>query len=553
MIESLKKLLFSNKLMAILLTLFTISIGVATFVENDFGTPAAKKVIYNTHWFELIIFLLGINLIGNIQKYKLWKKEKWSVFIFHVAWIIIVIGAGVTRYIGFEGSMPIRQDQEMNRMISMRTFMQFRLDNGVKQLKVDKPVLFNKLYNSSFDYDLNFEGTDVNIKYLDFIHNAIDSVVAVPNGEDVIELVTVGKNGRKSVYLSSGDTKMFGPYPVSFNAEDQSTMAIKINTAGSGLTVISPYDIEYMKMSDQSTGVLKRDTLQAFERKRLLTIGETNIVYKDWFKSSEVQKVGVADENVGGQDCLKVQVSSGDQERVVYLPGGAGYVSSPKRFKINGMNFTGSYGAKWYDLPFSLKLREFELETYPGTASPSSYASEVTLIDREKSINEDHRIYMNHVLDHRGYRFFQSSYDQDLKGTVLSVNNDFWGTNITYLGYALMAFGMIFTFVAKKTRYNSLRTKLKKLEAKRLKRWAAMLAILLSSSVSAQEVERVDIPIEHADKFEQLVVQGRDGRFMPLQTYASELARKITVGKKHKGLTPSQLILGMMYQRSISF
>jgi len=120
MIESLKKLLFSNKLMAILLTLFTISIGVATFVENDFGTPAAKKVIYNTHWFELIIFLLGINLIGNIQKYKLWKKEKWSVFIFHVAWIIIVIGAGVTRYIGFEGSMPIRQDQEMNRMISMR-------------------------------------------------------------------------------------------------------------------------------------------------------------------------------------------------------------------------------------------------------------------------------------------------------------------------------------------------------------------------------------------------------------------------------------------------
>ena len=85
--------------------------------------------------------------------------------------------------------------------------------------------------------------------------------------------------------------------------------------------------------------------------------------------------------------------------------------------------------------------------------SPSSYASEVTLIDQFNGIRENHRIYMNNVLDYQGYRFFQSSYDQDEKGTVLSVNHDMWGTWITYLGYALMILGFIWTLFNKHSRY----------------------------------------------------------------------------------------------------
>ena len=41
---------------------------------------------------------------------------------------------------------------------------------------------------------------------------------------------------------------------------------------------------------------------------------------------------------------------------------------------------------------------------------------------------------MNNVLDVKGYRFFQASYDPDEQGTVLSVNRDVAGRNITYTG-----------------------------------------------------------------------------------------------------------------------
>ena len=107
-------------------------------------------------------------------------------------------------------------------------------------------------------------------------------------------------------------------------------------------------------------------------------------------------------------------------------------------------------------MPFSLQLDDFILDRYAGSMSPSSYASEVTLIDPGKNIRETHRIFMNNVLDHDGYRFFQSSYDQDEKGTILSVNHDFYGTWISYIGYILLAVGFVSTLFSKNSRFRML-------------------------------------------------------------------------------------------------
>ncbi len=124
-------------------------------------------------------------------------------------------------------------------------------------------------------------------------------------------------------------------------------------------------------------------------------------------------------------------------------------------------------GAKVIKLPFALKLIDFQLERYPGSMSPSSYASEVKLIDKEEGIEMPFRIYMNHVLDHRGYRFFQSSYDMDEKGTILSVNHD-PGTLPTYIGYFLLALGMLLTIFTKKGRFQTLLRRVKKIQNRNL-------------------------------------------------------------------------------------
>ncbi len=60
-----------------------------------------------------------------------------------------------------------------------------------------------------------------------------------------------------------------------------------------------------------------------------------------------------------------------------------------------------------------------------------------------KCFGFDAKIFMNNILDYKGYRFFQSSFDPDEKGTILSVNHDYWGTLITYIGFILLFFGLM--------------------------------------------------------------------------------------------------------------
>ena len=142
MLDKFIAFLFSMRLMAILILLFFVAIGYATFIENDFGTQTAKALIYNTTWFELIILLLSVNMIANINRYKLWRKEKWPVLLFHISFIMIVIGAGVTRYVSFEGLMSIREGEQSNLIVSDRTFLQINVHDNAYQYNYDKPCYY---------------------------------------------------------------------------------------------------------------------------------------------------------------------------------------------------------------------------------------------------------------------------------------------------------------------------------------------------------------------------------------------------------------------------
>ena len=121
---------------------------------------------------------------------------------------------------------------------------------------------------------------------------------------------------------------------------------------------------------------------------------------------------------------------------------------------IEGIDNSISYGSKLIELPFAIYLKDFQLERYPGSNSPSSFASEVVL--KSEEVEKPFRIYMNNILKYNGLRFFQSSYDPDEKGTILSVNSDALGTTVTYIGYLLMALGMVWIFFNKISRIKAL-------------------------------------------------------------------------------------------------
>ena len=186
-----------------------------------------------------------------------------------------------------------------------------------------------------------------------------------------------------------------------------------------------------------------------------------------------------------------------------------------------------------------MKLRDFQLERYPGSQSPSSYASEVSILDESRVLEEPYRIYMNNVLNYKGYRLFQSSYDKDEKGTILSINHDFWGTLVTYVGYFLLALGFVLVFFSQKTRFYFLSSKLNKINKKL---FVLIFPLCFSNGLLANDI----ISLDHTNNFDALVVQDNGGRLKPAHTLTSEYLRKIYGKDKFNNLSSTQVILGMM-------
>ncbi|MFZ1715788.1 MAG: cytochrome c biogenesis protein ResB, partial [Saprospiraceae bacterium] len=127
MIKNFFDKLFSTRASGLYILLFAISIGVATFVENDFGTSAAQKVIFRSAWFELLLVLFGMSILINIFRFKMIRQKKWAILLFHASILIILIGAGITRYFGTEGRMHIREGARSNVIISNETYLKFKV------------------------------------------------------------------------------------------------------------------------------------------------------------------------------------------------------------------------------------------------------------------------------------------------------------------------------------------------------------------------------------------------------------------------------------------
>lgn len=106
-------------------------------------------------------------------------------------------------------------------------------------------------------------------------------------------------------------------------------------------------------------------------------------------------------------------------------------------------------------LPFSLQLKEFKVEYYPGTHDPQDYISKVVLKDSRNDSETEYTISMNNILKYDGYRFYQSSYDDDLRGSVLAVSHDPWGVGVTYTGYILLLLSLIGFFFQKNSGFRT--------------------------------------------------------------------------------------------------
>ncbi|HIP49350.1 MAG TPA: cytochrome C biogenesis protein, partial [Lutibacter sp.] len=313
-----------------------------------------------------------------------------------------------------------------------------------------------------------------------------------------------------------------------------------------GLILQSAFDGTYMEMQSREITPVAKDSLSKAQFKKLYRFNNMGFVVMDNPVKGSMKYVSAPtkDRKKYPYHALYLNVSTGDKSEQVMVLGAKNATASPKMITLNGLNFTLKYGSREIKTPFSIKLRDFQLERYPGSNSPSSFASEVTVMDKDETF--DYRIFMNHVLDYKGFRFFQASYDPDELGTHLSVNHDYWGTLLTYIGYFLMALGMFVSLFWKGTRFSNLSKKLRKLSSKKLTIFILLFGITSMSfgqETLPKEIKDYVVSKEHADKFGRLLIQDYQGRIKPINTYSIESLRKIYKKDTYKGLTAEQVIL----------
>lgn len=426
--------LFSFKTTLILFAILAIGAAVATFIENDYGTSTARVLIYNHIWYETILVLITLNLCAIIYKYKMWKHP--ARFIFHASFVIILIGAGVTRYIGYEGIVHIREGQTENRMISLEPYLQVKIKKQDATYYKEYQKEFASFWNDKFSHDIKFDNETLNVKFNNYM---------------------------------------------------------------------------FAKKGNASMGI------------------------------------------------LTVDVTLDGETKTVKLPGKRGQKGVTKIEDFGDTIVTLEYGAKVLELPFNIKLRDFQLERYPGSMAPSSYASEVTVIKKDGK-SYDYRIFMNRTLHEGNFLFFQSSYDQDEKGTILSVNND-PGKWPTYLGYFLLSLGLIWNLFDKKSRFWKLTKFLKNRTAASFL-LACLSTFALTTDVKANEnmpnISSTQNSIvtymngfkedskATAEKFSYLVTQSNAGRMKPVATLNKEILHKISSRSTMFGMNADQIVLGML-------
>ncbi|WP_044397429.1 cytochrome c biogenesis protein CcsA [Lacinutrix sp. Hel_I_90] len=590
--NKLAKILFSTRLTAILFFLFALAMGIGTFMDagqETSPTPYSRYWIYNTLWFEAIMAFFVINFVGNIFRFGLYKKAKWATLTLHLAFIFILLGAFITRYIGYEGKMPIFEGETENTFLSEKTYLSalvngdYQIDGIPQRLRIEEKVDFSERLNNTLELNAEYGDTPVRITLAKFVSNAEEDIIPDEVGEEYLKIVEAGDGAPHNHFLKVGEIQNIHNVLIALNKPTEG--AINITYQGDSLNIQSPFEGEYLTMATMEQGKLLKDSIQPLALRSRYVIGNMQMVFpkpvvKGYFDIVKKSKLLKSDE-----DGIVVNVTANGETKQVNLIGGVGTNNQWEKVTVGGLQFDLKFGSKVLELPFSIKLNDFVADKYPGTEnSYSAFSSQVTILDEEKE-NFDYKIYMNHVLDHRGYRFFQSGFDNNEQRTILSVNHDRWGTWFTYFGYFLLYFGLMAILFDKNTRFADLKRALDKVKEKKSKLVTILLFCLTLSGFAqeqhsdddghdhsehangneetanikedqefsfAENKAKVDsilkvnvVPKEEAENFGKLVIQDIGGRMMPVNTYASEFLRKLSKNDTYEDFTADQVFLSI--------
>jgi len=533
------KFLISPAMMGVLFIVLAVSMAAATFIENDFGQEASRAAVYNTVWFEFLFLLLVLNLLGQIYTFRLWRRDKLTVFLFHAAFIVMVTGAAITRYTGYDGMIHIREGESSHVTFSSGSYVTFELaDAGGKAVASHTaPLSVAGGRHGKYHRSLEAGGSKATLSFDKYLPGAMKKVEETAGGKPMVFLLcTPDMVKSETVVLAMGETGMIGEMTAGFGTDAD----ISVSTDGNIFYIRSGTGLRSTVMQEMKSVEYPPDSLVVLSPGVVYTIGSYRIMPQVLTMSGTVVPSGsAAGQGPGG--ALEFTLSVDGLQKKLYLWDDGTEEKSAWQGGAGNLTAKVSWGPGGRDLPFSLRLDDFIVERYPGSNSPSGFKSRVMLSDPDQGTEMPYDIYMNHILKYRGYRFYQSSYDHDELGTVLSVNHDPAGMYTTYTGYALLFLFIILSLFNRKSFF---RTVAPGHWSSNYRKPAAAIVLLLLTSLSPLKSQQLVIEKKAADSFGEVLAQDQKGRTKPLYTISSDILRKVSRENSFEGMSPMQVFLG---------
>ena len=269
---------FSTTASGIYMILFAIAIAVATFIENDFGTSAAQKIIFKAWWFELLLLLFGIANLVNMFQFQLIRQKKWATLAFHASMIIILLGAAITRYSGYEGMMHIRQDSSADYFLSADTYLNFEAHQQGEKYVFSEPVLFASLGNNYINKEYIIGNQRINVEVLDFVPNPSKTMIDDENGMPTLKIVIGGRNGREEYFLKEGTKSKIGNTLFNFGLPE-SPNAFNIKYENGELFTKASVEYNQTVMASQEQNVLAANVYHPLALRSLYANDQERFVF----------------------------------------------------------------------------------------------------------------------------------------------------------------------------------------------------------------------------------------------------------------------------------
>ncbi|MDC1105084.1 cytochrome c biogenesis protein CcsA [Prolixibacteraceae bacterium] len=517
------KAIGSTTITGFLFIIIAMALGMATIVETLYDTTTAQVWIYSATWLEVIYLIFSINLVINLFRFKLLKNGKITLWLFHFSFLLILLGGAVTRYLSHEGMLHLREGENTNRYLSSDNTLTLTVNEDTEQKRV-------KLSPYAIDHhSVSLEDVEVSIS--NYQTGVEKSLKSSPDGKAFLKLTVIQNFHSEAILLGEGETITIGNQKISFGPSSEMS-SIRIQKRKNELLIDSDSAVIVRTMSSEQMGgnsVVHKLPLVA---KQVYQIEDLQIILMGY----EPHGCIVAKRAKNGMySSVEATITTARIRKKVTLFNITGLPLSEEHFTLGNQMIMMGFGQKELTLPFQLKLKDFILERYNGSNSPAAYRSMIELDDTKDSIHKEVEISMNNTLHYKRYRLYQTSYDQDERGTILTVNNDYWGTLITYLGYFVMIAGMVLALFAPKSRFQKL-----------LKRSIAPILLLLSMTGLPHSSKASNTKEEVMNDFGKVWVQSHDGRIKPISTLSNDFLRKVMWKTSFKGKQPEEVLFGIM-------